>query len=1631
MIFGAFSHGGMQGITNRTHSYPKVIKYLLSYLKHHGADGPITSIAVNQNSGVKMHKDVNNHREHLNYTIAIGDFTGGELWIHDDTVRKDEPGCINKIAPTGAKLGGRLHRSKSKIISFDPKTFHCVTPWKGERWSITGYVNRAVHRLDSHQLEKLKSLGFLLPKQKNFPPAVPAEIDEEMTLYELATMDPPAPAPEPKSKPKVKLKKKPEEPSDKKKIAKEASKAEPPSDEPDWSKVEGLLKEAVAPIPSSPDEEFLDETELIRSPKPDSGEPSVLPPPPEGERHAPDGDPGEGSGGEGKRSRRIENLKKEAKSAAHLMTHLPKNPFCDVCQRAKMYKPPSYQTDGWHSVEAKAFGDHITADHIIVYRDRDTVIEESRLALVLKDVATSFTYAYPSALRSEDECIAALQHFVSSSDEVGVFYSDQAKELISAAKFLGWRHEQSKAYIHQSNAIAERAVRATTEGTRSNLLQAGLSHVYWPQALEHACTAVNISNPHGAKFTPWFKRFGSQFPGKVIPFGCRIDYWVGPKKKRKNRERFEPTAEPGVFVGYHFQPGMKWKHEVLVLSLKELNRQDFHECIKPIRAYQFKVPEGDFTFPMKQRYERVQQGLAADALERPATESLHNQDAEPSAEQAAEASDADRKVEPPKVLHPKTGKEIPLPEGGKYYDSGGTLGRRYGGTRGSRKPDSIPSDLWVRLSKAQKEKAIDDEAREQALKDLEARETPSSSSSARPSAVANPVKDEWTIRGDKLIRFHYSPRRELFSPDLTDCPVPISALGKERLTKIMPIGGTDIIADCDEWRHVRKRNKKLSFKWVGRTEFDILTKPHTSEEAVKDFPCMPTVPMSSHQHRDKIPASHALTAEQVQEAMAMVARPVGRKELLADPQAQASLDVEWEKLMKKKAWDMSSVREWEEVSKEAAKRGKKAHVGKIFEICVEKGSELPKGNPLRKFKGRTVFQGNNVKDENNDTALFSELGSSPATMEAGKVLDAYGHAPGHDVEQGDGKQAYTQTTLKGADTWVRLPRERWPKEWVGKFRDPVVRLRLALYGHPDSGGFWEQHCEKRLREVGFELVFPAAWPSVFYHPTLKLLLAVYVDDFKMAGPKENLAKGWELIGSRIDMDTPTPIGRYLGCEHLSQSSSLGKADHPFAHVFDKSLPDPAAKPATAAAKEDFTEYYPEEGMVVRHHVQPRKALFKPRAAEAVALDLSPHRLTLMRPLGSEAAPDELWDTRGAKHKRDHLWTGATYLAANGHTERSAMAAVKKIRDKLNAKKAARKHAFYDVNQLSDHQGCMYAKTRQVVYDMSSFLQQAIDRYKELTGPEWHNLKKVSTPFYDDKIARPTDAEAEPKGKLAPIASRVLMKLLLAARMARYDLLRAVQGLASRVTKWSADCDKALHRLMCYVASTLGHRMTCLKGDSLDKCKLWLFADSDHAGEHDNTSTSGGFLALVGPNTYFPLSAFSKKQTSTALSSTEAEVVCANVTLRALGLPSSALWSVLLNAGGDTAPKPLRSDIAKRDFKPKSYPFQGISTINKTGRHLLADGRIVEVFSKSSSLPFPVELTSHPIRDLWLLQKGKWTLHQRAVAWEELDEDERTLPPDDFEYGILVYRRSTAPRGSGGHPPEGSRGHKGFGGWCRY
>ena len=69
--------------------------------------------------------------------------------------------------------------------------------------------------------------------------------------------------------------------------------------------------------------------------------------------------------------------------------------------------------------------------------------------------------------------------------------------------------------------------------------------------------------------------------------------------------------------------------------------------------------------------------------------------------------------------------------------------------------------------------------------------------------------------------------------------------------------------------------------------------------------------------------------------------------------------------------------------------------------------------------------------------------------------------------------------LSGPKTWISLPRDLWPKEWIGVYNSPVVILRLALYGHPSSGYFWEKHADAEITAVGFEAI--PEWPSCYWH----------------------------------------------------------------------------------------------------------------------------------------------------------------------------------------------------------------------------------------------------------------------------------------------------------------------------------------------------------------------------------------------------------------------------------------------------------------------------------------------------------------------------------------------------------------------
>ena len=86
----------------------------------------------------------------------------------------------------------------------------------------------------------------------------------------------------------------------------------------------------------------------------------------------------------------------------------------------------------------------------------------------------------------------------------------------------------------------------------------------------------------------------------------------------------------------------------------------------------------------------------------------------------------------------------------------------------------------------------------------------------------------------------------------------------------------------------------------------------------------------------------------------------------------------------------------------------------------------------------------------------------------------------------------------------------------------------------------------------------------------------------------------------------------------------------------------------------------------------------------------------------------------------------------------------------------------------------------------------------------------------------------------------------------------------------------------------------LCGNTAQQCRHGLFADSDFAGDfEDSKSTSGGVLCIFGSHTFVPISWMCKKHTSVSHSSTESEIISLDAGLRMEGIPALTLWDLVI------------------------------------------------------------------------------------------------------------------------------------------
>ena len=123
-----------------------------------------------------------------------------------------------------------------------------------------------------------------------------------------------------------------------------------------------------------------------------------------------------------------------------------------------------------------------------------------------------------------------------------------------------------------------------------------------------------------------------------------------------------------------------------------------------------------------------------------------------------------------------------------------------------------------------------------------------------------------------------------------------------------------------------------------------------------------------------------------------------------------AINKEWENLRSRGCWDETRMRKLVDVIREAEQERRTIHIGSMLELLYLKHSEL--AEEFQKLKGRVVFLGDRVKDQYGAAAVFEQLSSSPAGIEASRFIDAYGmmqtdDGVNHIIQQADAEQAYT------------------------------------------------------------------------------------------------------------------------------------------------------------------------------------------------------------------------------------------------------------------------------------------------------------------------------------------------------------------------------------------------------------------------------------------------------------------------------------------------------------------------------------------------------------------------------------------------------------------------------------------------
>ena len=171
------------------------------------------------------------------------------------------------------------------------------------------------------------------------------------------------------------------------------------------------------------------------------------------------------------------------------------------------------------------------------------------------------------------------------------------------------------------------------------------------------------------------------------------------------------------------------------------------------------------------------------------------------------------------------------------------------------------------------------------------------------------------------------------------------------------------------------------------------------------------------------------------------------------PAAKAAVEKEWEKLEKIQAWNLTKVRNKSEVIDEARTKGAKVHFASLMDICHLKNAELetkqkkiqrssctPRWHCKRWFWILCSIYRTRIISISNDGSKSHGYHIQIARVRRTSSWCNICLTP---VKMEDAPKSWKIPKSECPDSWIRLPRHKWPKSW-SKMEDPVVPLERNL-----------------------------------------------------------------------------------------------------------------------------------------------------------------------------------------------------------------------------------------------------------------------------------------------------------------------------------------------------------------------------------------------------------------------------------------------------------------------------------------------------------------------------------------------------------------------------------------------------------